>query len=208
MGGMVAEAVRAVPDRGGAGLWESTVKEPAELLALLTEHGVDVDRIPGGWSEFSALDIAGALGMTHADLGSDLVLAKYTMSATAYRSAKAGWRLRVGNQCLREHWDRGKPGTLVAMADYTLAEWIDPMRCRTCNGADVVIGGLKRTCPACEGTGLREASDRAIARALDLSATGYRNGPWPSRVVWARAEISHIERMTLALLARHARRHA
>ncbi len=188
--------------------WRPSVKDPIELLAMLTEHGIDLDHIPGGGSDFSALDIAGALGMTHAELGADLLLAKGTMSVSAYRSAKAGWRLRVGNHCLDEGWDRGKPGTLIAMADYTLAEWIDPMRCRTCNGADVVIHQVKRTCPACDGTGLREPSDRAIARALGLSSSGYRNGPWPSRVAWARAELVHVERMTSALLARFARRRA
>lgn len=182
--------------------------DPAELLAMLAEHGIDLTHIPGGWSTFSALDVAGALGMTHLELGADLALAKYTMSASSYRSAKAGWRMRVGDQCLSEGWVRGKPGALIAMADYTLAEWIDPMRCRTCRGADVVIGGLKRTCPACDGTGLREASDRAISRALGLSSSGYRNGPWPPRVAWARAELVHIERTTMALLARYARRSA
>lgn len=47
----------------------------AEMLAMLTEHGVDPNHIPGGWGTFAALDVAGALGMVHDHAGAAMLLA-------------------------------------------------------------------------------------------------------------------------------------
>ena len=201
MGGLVSAAVRTDARGSGGVLQGARMRNPAEMLAMLAEHGIDLNHVPGGWGAMVAMDVAGALGMTHRELGADLVLAKYTHSQTAYRSAKAGWKMAVGEKCLAERWDRQKNGTLFAMADYTLDEWIDPMRCRTCDGADVIIRQVKRTCPACEGSGRRVPSERSIARDLGLSKNGYRNGPWPARVDWCRYELQQIETRTLSRLA-------
>jgi hypothetical protein len=179
------------------------VGDPAEMLAMLAEHGVDLQHVPGGWPDLVALDVAGALGMDHDPMSADLLMAKYSANAKSYSSARIWWRMHVGDESLKQGWPRGKPGTTFAMADFTLDEWIAPQRCRSCKGvAQLVVGQKVRTCASCAGTGLRPVSGRSEARGLLLSESGYRVGGWSERVTWCRKRLQRIETYALGRLAR------
>ena len=182
-------------------------RSPAEMLAQLAEHGVDLDHIHGGWPDLVALDVAGALGMDHDPLSADLLLAKYSGNAKAYSSAKIWWRMRVGDQSLADRWKRGRAGTTFALADWTLDEWISPNRCRVCKGvAELLVEKKVQRCEACAGTGLRPSSERVAARGLKMSHTAYRTGGWAEPVAWCRRRLQVIEAEALGRLARRLRR--
>jgi hypothetical protein len=182
------------------------MKSAAERLAMLAEHGIDLDHVPGGWSQFAALDIAAALGMDHDPLSADLLLAKYSGNGTAYSSARIWWRMRVADHSLAQGWPRGRPGTTFRMADVSLDEWIDAQRCRSCHGAaQALIDSKLVQCPACLGTGLLRRSARSEARALGMPESSYRAGQWADRLVWCRQRLLRIELEALERLARRLR---
>ena len=181
------------------------MRNPAELLAMLAEHGIVMGHIPGGIPQIVPLDVAGALGMAHDQVGAAFLLAKYTMDGAAARACLDHWRMAVDRRAYVERWDGGARQELLA--EYTFAEWIDAQRCRRCKGVgeQMTERGLVAQCEACGGTGLRAIGDRPIARALDMSATAYRKSPWPSRVAWGRSELQRRESAALAALARRMR---
>jgi hypothetical protein len=172
-----------------------------ELLAMLTLHGIRIGHVPGGIPQLTPLDVAGALGMMHDRRGAAMLLAKYTMDSEAMRSCMAHWRMMVARQGYLMGWGHDDRQKLVA--DYTYAEWLDAQRCRSCKGVgeQMTQHGKVLKCDACDGTGLRKIGLRAPARALGMSAEGYRKSAWPMRVEWARKELVGIERRALASLA-------
>jgi len=203
MGGLVSTAIRPESGRSGEGFRQgSRVSNPAELLARLTTHGIMIGHIPGGTPELLTLDIAGALGMMHDKRGAAMLLAKYTLDGEAMRACMAHWRMMVAREAYRNGWVH--PERQRAVADYTYGEWLDAQRCRSCKGVgeQMTEHGKVLKCDACEGTGLRKIGLRAPARALGMSAEGYRKSAWPTRVDWARRELIGIEHRALASLAR------
>lgn len=179
---------------------------PAELLAMLAEHGINLQHIPGGVPSLVALDVAGALGMTHDPEGAAMLLAKYTLDARASRAFRERWRMIVDRHGYLERWPEDE--RQILLADYSYAEWLDAQRCRSCRGVgeQMTQQGQVQACPACEGTGLRRIGLRAPARALGMSAEGYRRSPWPARMDWCRAELQRRELTALGALARTIRR--
>lgn len=171
------------------------MRDSAEIMSMLTIHGITIGHIPGGTPDLVALDVAGAMGMSLTPLQADMLLAKYAHDAGSYRSARVRWFVRICDEARAKRWARGKHGTLKAMADYTLAEWIDFQRCRVCRGvgAQVTAESKVGACLRCDGTGNEPISDRAAARGLGLSAEAYRTGFWRDRVAWCRRELTRIE---------------
>jgi hypothetical protein len=176
------------------------MSNPAELLALLSIHGINLNHVPGGIPSLVALDVAGGLGMIHDHAAAAMLLAKYSMDAHATRTYRDHWRMMVDRRAYTEGWK--DDGRLVAFANYSFEEWMDAQRCRTCNG-----GGNNMTetgpkdCQACEGTGLRRIGLRAPARGLGMSTEAYRKSAWPNRMEWARKELQQRELAALSALA-------
>lgn len=182
------------------------MSNPAELLAMLAEHGINLQHVPGGIPKLVALDVAGALGMMHDEAGAAMLLAKYTMDARATSRFRDYWRRVVDRRGYVERWPVDARQELLA--DYSLAEWMDAQRCRTCKGVgeQMTEQGRVQVCGACEGTGLRKIGLRAPARALGLSAEGFRKSPWAPRMDWCRRELQRRELTALAGLARRMAR--
>ena len=170
------------------------MNDPAELLALLACRGVDMTgaNVRGTVPVLSAQDVAAAMGMGHDPLGAEMLMAKFALDDSALRSASVRWFMVIGDRALRQRWDRGTPGTMKRMADWTMREYVDPNRCKTCHGAEVMIAKLLRTCPACEGSGLRDPSEKAIARDLGIDLTEYRR-LWSERLAWSRRELYRLD---------------
>lgn len=177
-------------------------RNPAELLAMLAEHGwIDVGHVPGGIPLLRPLDVAGALGMAHDQVGGAMLLAKYTMDAGALTAFSEHWSMMVDRRAYQEQWSHDD--RTAALATYTLAEWLDAQRCRTCKGvaSQMTEAGRVKPCEACGGTGLRTIGDRPVARALSMSNEGYRKSPWPFRLAWCRGELQRREGAALSALA-------
>lgn len=187
--------------------WRS---DPAELLAMLAEHGVNLMHVPGGASGFAALDIAGAIGMAHDQTGAAMLLAKYTLDAVSREAFTAHWEIMVDRQAYLEGWNRDNGARGFAqqertqlLAKYSFSQWMDAQRCRTCKGvgSQVAQHGKVSACVACDGSGLRRMGHRHPARALEMSAEGYRKSAWPRRVQWCQAELQRREYAALGDLA-------
>jgi hypothetical protein len=172
------------------------------MLGFLAEHGVLIGHIPGGKPGMVALDVAAALGMLHDQVAATMLLAKYTLDARATHAFREHWRMAVDRRGYVERWPSDERQTLLA--DYSLAEWLDAQRCKSCRGVgeQMTQRGLVEPCEACEGTGLRRIGLRAPAKALGMSTETYRKSVWPPRMDWARRELQRRESTALAALAR------
>jgi len=170
---------------------------PAELLSMLALRSIGLGYVPGGVPNLVALDIAGALGMMHDKPGSAMLLAKYVMDHQSSREFAEHWRLVVDRRAYTDGW--AQDDRQIALADYSMGEWLDSQRCRTCRGVgtQVATEGKVTGCPACDGTGLRKIGLRAPARALGMSAESYRLSAWRHRMDWARSELQRRETAAL-----------
>ena len=179
------------------------VGNPAELMAMLSAHGVVIGHIPGGIPNITAADIAGAIGMAHDDMAAQMLLGKYAMDGHAIGAFRDMWKARVRGVAARDGW--GHPARSESLAVYTLAEWLDAQRCRSCKGVahQMTAEGRVEPCPACSGIGLRVVGDRPVARALGLSNEGYRKSPWRARISWGRTELWRVEQAALGEVSRH-----
>jgi hypothetical protein len=177
------------------------MKSTAERLAMLAEHGIDLERVPGGGARaFTWADMAAAIGMGHNPLGSALVMIKYAGYRDTGSILKTGWRMIVREYARKQRWDCKPAGMAFALADYALRESLDSGRCSSCHGvAHATVAAKRIECPACHGTGLETVSDHEISRQLGLPLADYRNR-WASRLAWARHEIHRIEYEALAAL--------
>lgn len=178
------------------------MSDPAEMLAMLAIHGIDLQHVPGGIPTFVALDVAGALGMMHDQPAAAMLMAKYMLDMRATETFRDHWRLVVDRRAYVERWNHDQRAELLAA--YSLAEWLDAQRCRTCKGTrrDMTSDGKVIDCAACDGVGLRKIGDRPVARGLDMSNEGYRKSSWPYRIGWARSELQRREIAALAGLGR------
>lgn len=177
------------------------MRNPAELVAMLAAHGIDLGHVPGGVPDLVALDVAGTMGMMHDQAASALLMGKFALDLQATLAYREHWRMTVDRQAYRERWgDDPRTGRLAA---YAFSEWLDSQRCRSCKGTehDMTPDGKVVACEACDGTGLRKIGDRPVARALGMSNEGYRRSPWRERMQWARAELARREAAALDALA-------
>jgi hypothetical protein len=199
MVGLVSAEISSNATRSGCGLPHGAAKvsNPAELLSMLALRSIGLGYVPGGVPNLVALDIAGALGMMHDKPGSAMLLAKYVMDYQSSREFAAHWRLVVDRRAYTDGW--AQDDRQIALADYSMGEWLDSQRCRTCRGVGTQMAteGKVSGCPACDGTGLRKIGLRAPARALGMSAESYRLSAWRHRMDWARSELQRLETAAL-----------
>jgi hypothetical protein len=121
MGVMVQSQIRANAGRSWTGFQgERAMSNPAELLALLSIHGINLNHVPGGIPSLVALDVAGGLGMIHDHAAAAMLLAKYSMDAHATRTYRDHWRMMVDRRAYTEGWK--DDGRLVAFANYSFEE--------------------------------------------------------------------------------------
>ena len=194
MGVMVSAQIRANASGGRARLQgERGMTDPAELLAMLSIHGINLQHVPGGVPSLVALDVAGGLGMMHDHAAAAMLHGKYSGDMYSLASFFDHWQKVVDRQAYVEKWGNDERARLLA--NYSFGEWYDDQKCKTCKGrsthpnADGVVG----PCPVCDGTGNRRIGHRAPARALGMSAESYRKSAWPRRMEWARGELQRRE---------------
>lgn len=174
----------------------------AELVSMLTAHGVRIGHIPGGTPSLTAHDIAGAMGMCLSPFESSLVLARYALDAQQYGEARVYWFVAVMARKAKEGWSSDKPGCFKGLADITLEEWVQDNNCKACNGVgSTMVGQLKTECESCGGTGKRYMSERALSKAIGIGRTAYA-AHWKSRVDWCRKELVRLEMTALYRLNR------
>lgn len=173
----------------------------AELLALLTPHGIEIGRPFGGISNLSALDVAAALAMGGAEgHESALLLTKYCHDAQQSHVLWGYWGPTVINHARRNwKWEKGQ---MQKLARITLQDAVEAHTCRTCGGTGVGIANSKMIdCKSCGGGGRMYFGDREMARQLGVGRHVYRS-TWLERVEWCRRVLGAWEAGGLSALAR------
>ena len=150
----------------------------------------------GGVPQLTALDIAGAIGMSNmTDLQSYLLRVKYAMDFGCYDKLRYRWMARVVDHAVHEGW-KAQKGTprILPMAIFTLIEHLGWNACPSCHGAaELVVDEVKVACETCLGTGKQYRSGRWIARhVLDVHPSTYQQ-TWFDRFNWCRGDLSQIE---------------
>lgn len=108
-----------------------------------------------------------------------------------FHFARKGWAVHDRRSCTAEE-------TLARFAEQCAVEFCCPDRCPKCKGRAFLYGGGKvRSCPACDGTGIRPEPGRARARALLMSPQAYRER-WEERFRHILAELEEVERRAVA----------
>lgn len=169
------------------------MSDPAELLAMMTAHGIQIGHVPGSVSRMTALDVAGAMGISHVPPHCQmLVLAKLCLDESARHQAWSYWfRDRVGHY--RAAGAKWCPGQLRALVDHTLAEYLDANACRSCDGVGSrLVDHQFVECEPCGGSGRRYASERAMARAFGVDRRLYAR-LWAPRIAESRRELHRWE---------------
>lgn len=179
------------------------MSNPAELLAMMTAHGIQITGvIPGGLSRLTALDVAGAMGIAHVPSHCQmLVLAKLCLDDNAKHQAWSFWfqdRMELYHRLDVER----RPGQVENLCRYTLTEYLSPNACERCGGVgSLLLGELKRDCTRCRGTGKCYPGDRAMARMFDVDRRMYER-VWAPRIADGRRELHRWEYEALVGLAR------
>ena len=179
------------------------MRDPAELLAMLCPKGLQVGQSFGGVPRLTALDIAGACGMGHMTKAqSALLMIKYCLELEHIKPLHSWWVVQVTDKAADEGWrtETGKP-RMITMATLTLIEHLEHNTCRVCNGRGEfhAEGQQVILCPSCAGSGRKYQSQRAIARAMELDESSYRQ-TWVPRFAWCRRHLQAIEHDALQLL--------
>jgi hypothetical protein len=121
-------------------------------------------------------DRIGALGFCD-PLGAALWRISMNLDARSWRPAVS---LLVDR--MRESPSRGSvsDGLLRTVCDIVLHEWMDNL-CRVCEGRKfhIVVGGVKSSCVACNGTGRRRHSDMDRAVSSGVTVGYYRHNLEP-----------------------------
>jgi hypothetical protein len=156
------------------------VADYRELLAMLTAHGIDATKAPGGGvPELTQMDVAGMMAKC-SPRETALLRAKYC--GDPRHDAWAYWFEYV----MAEDWD-ARNSLIDKFTHVTLDEFLDEPRCSACHGTQgCIIDSKWVVCPHCEGFGYVLQSERAIGRALGQSRL---REPWTERLSWARHKL-------------------
>jgi len=168
--------------------------DTAELLALMTSHGIDPTKVvTGGTPALTAQDVAGAMGMgklpRHEAL---LLLVKYCDEKSMKHELWAFWFKRVMQEKVADGW-KTRAGQCRFLSDLSLDESIGTNVCSACGGSDM------GDCRMCDGTGRRYESERRLMKGFQVAEKTFRQ-QWLGRIAWARRELQIWELNGLASL--------
>lgn len=185
--GVPAGRMSEMPQRIAGGGACERVSNPAELLSMLTAHGVVIGRVPGRTlNALSPLDVAGAMGMAR--------LTKYEQSLLRLKLCLefdlfpdvANWVfIKSGHQ----HWalTRMCPGREVVrdLCTFTTYETVFLGHCPRCGGAGVHKN--QQMCALCGGVGKHYHDDEWVAEhVLSLTEEQFQK----SGLRWRRRDLS------------------
>lgn len=170
------------------------MRDPRELLALLTTRVQRFAVAPGGIPAITADDIAHALGMIQHDTARLYARVKYA-GEVRYAEGVAGAirsqliRSRMIDCDLGKIWRVPRPDFLIDMGYLLLAEAVDPHTCSWCDGRAEVRPetGPVIVCGACKGTGRRPMKDFDRARLMGLAKSSWSE-TWSQRYRDAQVE--------------------
>lgn len=153
-----------------------------ERLATAAMHGLGPDHVFGGGEpEFTADDVAGAMGMGHlTQLAGDYLLAKYCGFDTDRRTISS---LRSGViNLIGRRWPEwfGVRGKVEVIARYAIALLVGRGKCPECEGTQWDWSQTPPApCRVCTGTGEQSADAFPV--------------PWDTRSAILLRELRHIE---------------
>lgn len=159
-----------------------------ELLALLTAHGVDPGKVPGGKPRLTQMDVAGMMSRCK-PCESALLRTKYC--GEPIHEAWAFWFVHLMGQA----W-KAEKGQIDALSKITLLEHVSDNRCGLCEGRQGwYVGSRYQICPLCEGSGVQFLTPSDMARRLKVKKL---DSPWPERIGWCRKELVNWEHTALS----------
>jgi hypothetical protein len=144
--------------------------------------------------------------MTLMDHEGAFLMARYADDMQQMAVARVWWRYRVGREARANGWRTEDAERFQGLADATLEEWLGDSNCRVCKGvgSQPDASGLVVACPTCEGTRKQYPSERAMARALNVSVQAYRE-TWGLRTAWCRRWLHQMEMAAVGRLSRGLR---
>jgi hypothetical protein len=171
-----------------------------EILSALAAGTV---RLSGGSrssskDQLGKADLAGLLaGLTGPEMCYAIV--KYAGDASVGDELRLSVRNHARSLASRHAWKISK-NQVDALADLATSEDLNPCRCNRCGG----IGNrLSRVCAACNGTGIKHLSGRAMANAVGIDETAFRK-PWKERLSAVMAYLYELDRHVRAAVARNS----
>jgi len=151
------------------------MRDPRELLSLLTARVQRFQVAPGGIPAITSDDIAHALGMIQHDTARLYARVKYAGEYKYAEGVALAIRRYILMNKLENHWRIPRPNFLFDMSCLMLAEAVDAHTCPWCDGRAEVRpeSGPVIVCDACKGTGRRAIKDTDRARLLDVSRSSW-----------------------------------
>lgn len=141
--------------------------ELAVLELLLHEHGRRAD-----------IELRARRRLTQAKAMAEL---QPSITTSARREVN---RCKLALEDARDDLWPERHDVLARIARAALAEVRDPAKCGTCGGrGELMVGAVLRDCHACDGTGVRAASNRSRAEAIGRDESTYRNA-WAPVFEW------------------------
>ena len=161
----------------------------AELLAMLSAKGIDINNVPGGIPTITQQDVAAMLRKC-TPCEEALLRTKYVGEKP--HKAWAFWFEHL----MEQGWEAPQ-GTVDRLSRYTLAEHLSDYKCGLCAGTRGWHVGPKWTvCPVCEGNGYTSISDNEIGSRVGVKIKGV----WEVRLHYCRTTLQDWERKALANL--------
>lgn len=147
----------------------------AELMAKMTAHGVQIDKVITSGSRTTVkLD---AMHMAAACTGLPrwtyaLLMSKYCGDVDLTKEAMLSGAFYL----IRKHPHCSDPALARMVALVAYGEWLHESRCDACKGRGAIIKrtGLISACGRCDGGGAFERSDKQRAAFLEMPVKAYR----------------------------------
>lgn len=170
------------------------MKDPRELLALLTAKVQRFAVAPGGEPVYIPEDVAQALGLIKVPNAVKFARAKYCQDFSVIDDLAESMQVYILTKKQDSGWRIHRPNFILDMCYMALAESIDPHSCRWCHGRkevvvetphmtanrDFIKEGQKIVCDACNGSGIRPPRDADRAYMMGLNK-GNWSDPWANR---------------------------
>lgn len=171
----------------------------AYLMARLTTKGLQPGMVFGGKPELERMDIAAACARLQ-PLQFHLIMAKYCDDV---RSALQSMGELQEEMCHRSKvWAEMDPLRRSYVAAALIEEFVGARKCKRCKGTgESIEGSAVVGCKPCQGSGQRQVSVTARARACEIPESTFRNRsinePYQEMIRWlADLEITALERIS------------
>lgn len=140
----------------------------AELAGRLNAKTNNFQRLPTGIPQYTAQDIAQALGLIKLERYRLWIHVAYGHQIQFYPDLKREILIEIVNQFANEHWNN-RPGMLGSLINTAVLEVLQAPVCLTCNGQkSVMIASKAVTCDSCKGSGIERFSDYWRAKHSDI----------------------------------------